>query len=232
MRFNVKFILIFFIFLTLGMSFYRYDPKTGQWIKLEGLNEYGEVSPIGNGDSGYCNKAAWEIRVSSRAKVEIPEFSFTKIAIPITSNIETLPDGTFRVPLKEYAEWKIIIKISSTSPIDDVVIVDIFQPQLGVQNPPLYVSQGTVGYEYGPGQMYHTKVTWTIGDNFSGNAELQLKVYTKLNPGGQQEYTSKGTYYLNKGATLNYTIGGTGYSVTTGEILVIAYEKNGDKKKK
>jgi len=50
---------------------------------------------------------------------------------------------------------------------------------------------------------------------------LTLRVYTKRNPGGQQEYTSPGTYYLNKGATLNYTLGGTAYSVTTGEILVV-----------
>jgi len=208
------------MFLTLGMSFYRYDPKTGQWVKLEGLNPYGSAEALGDSVGGYCNKEVWEIRVSSKAKVEIPEFSFTKIAIPVTSNIEILPDGKFRVPLKQYAEWKIIIRISSTDPIDDVVIVDTFEPQLGVQDPPLYVSQGTVSYTYSPGQAKKTTVTWTIGDNFSGDAELILKVYTKLNPGGQQAYTSPGTYYLNKGARLNYTIGGTGYSVTTGEILV------------
>lgn len=235
MRFNVKLILVFFMFLILGMSFYRYDPETGQWIKIEGsdINIYGSAEALGNSVSGYCNKWVWEVKVSSRVAVEIPpEFSFTKTAVPVTPNIETLPDGSFRVPLKEYVEWKIIIRVSSSDPIDAVIIKDIFEPQLGVQDPPLYVSQGTVSYEYGPGQMYHTTVTWTIGNNFSGEAELILRVYTRLNPGNQQEYTSVGTYYLNKGATLNYTIGGTGYSVTKGEILVVVYEKSREKKGK
>ncbi len=223
MRFNTKFLLVFFMFLMLGMSFYRYNPDTGQWEKLDGLNPYGSAEGLGDSVSGYCNKSIWEINVSTKAKVEIPEFNFSKIAVPVTSNIEILPDGTFRVPTHQYAEWKIIIKISSNNPIDNVVVKDTFEPQLGVQDPPLYVSQGTVNYTYGPGQMYHTYITWIIGNNFSGEAELILKVYTKLNPGGKQEFTSPGTYYLNKGATLNYTIGGTGYSITTGEILVIAY---------
>ncbi|MGB9681458.1 MAG: hypothetical protein ACP5K2_05675 [bacterium] len=219
MRFNIKFLLIFFMFLTLGMSLYRYDASTGQWVKLEGLNEYGSAEALGESVSGYCNKRTWEIKVSTKAMVEVPEFSFTKIAVPITSNIEILPNGTFKVPLKQYAEWKIIIRLSSTIPIDNVVVTDIFQPQLGIQDPPIKVSRGTVNYTPGPGRQ--TTITWTIGNNFSGDAELILKVYTKLNPGGQQEYTSPGTYYLNKGATLNYTLGETRYSVTTGEILVI-----------
>jgi len=221
MRFSIKLILIFFVFLALGMSFYRYNPETGQWEKLEGLNPYGSAEALGDSISGYCNKGVWEIKMSTKAIVEIPEFSFTKIAVPVTTNITILPDGKFMVPLKEYAEWKIIIKISSTNPIDNVVIKDTFEPQLGVQDPPLYVSQGTVTYSYSPGQAKKTTVTWTLGNNFSGDAELILKVYTKLNPGGQQEYTSSGTYYLNKGATLNYKLGGTIYSVTTGEMLVI-----------
>lgn len=231
MRFNIKLILVFFMFLMLGMSFYRYDPETGQWIKIEGsdINIYGSAEALGNSVSGYCNKWVWEIGVSSRVKVEIPpEFSFTKTAVPVTPNIETLPDGKFSVPLKEYAEWKIIIKVSSTDPIDAVVIKDIFQPQLGVQT--FSVSQGAVSYYPGPG--LQTTITWTIGNNFSGEAELMLKVYTKLNSGVQQEYTSIGSYYLNKGATLNYTIGGTGYSVTKGEILVVVYEKSREKKGK
>jgi hypothetical protein len=221
MRFSIKLILIFFVFLALGMSFYRYNPDAGQWEKLEEPNPYGSAEALGDGVSGYCNKGVWEIKVSTRATVEIPEFGFTKIAVPVTTNITILPDGKFMVPLKEYAEWKIIIRLSSTNKISNVVITDTFDPQLGVGDPPIRVSQGTVTYSYSPGKAKKTTVTWILGNNFSGEAELTLRVYTKRNPGGQQEYTSPGTYYLNKGATLNYTLGGTAYSVTTGEILVV-----------
>ncbi|MBC7320392.1 hypothetical protein H5T89_07080 [bacterium] len=223
MGFKSKLFLVLLLLLSLGMSFYRYNTETGQWESLEGLNPYGSAEALGDSISGYCNKGTWEISVSTKAVIEVPEFSFVKIAVPVTTNIEILPDGIFRIPTHQYAEWKIIVKISSTNPIDDVVIKDIFEPQLGVQDPPIYISQGTVNYTYSPGQMKKVTVIWTIGDSFSGDAELILKVYTKPNPAGNQEFTSPGTYYLNKGATLNYTLGGTGYSVTTEEILVTAY---------
>lgn len=218
-----KFLLgILILFVTVGMSFYRYDSETGQWVEITGLNEYGSVEAAGESVSGYCNKPFWDVGISVKAKIEIPEFSFTKTAEAVTPNIETLPDGTFRVPNHQYAEWRITIQITSDSPIDNVVVTDNFGGEFGVASPPIYTSTGIAEITY-QGATQKAFLTWTLGNNFSGTATLILKVYTDINPGGQQEFTSAKKHLLNSGAVLNYSVGNTNYMVKTPSIEVISY---------
>lgn len=219
-----KFLLgILILFVAVGMSFYRYDSETGQWIEITGVNEYGSVEMIGEEVGGYCNKPFWDAGISVKAKIEILEFSFTKTAEAVTPNIEKLPDGTFMVPNHQYAEWRIKIEVTSDSPIDSVVIEDNFGGEFGVESPPIYISAGTAEITY-QGMTQKAFLTWTLGNNFSGTATLILKVYTDINPGGQQEFTSAKRHTLNSGAVLKYRVGNTNYMIKTPSIEVISYE--------
>lgn len=223
MRFK-KFLLgILILFVTVGMSFYRYDSETGQWIEITGVNEYGSVEAIGEGIGGYCNKSFWDAGVSVRAKIEILEFRFIKIAEAVTPNIEKLPDGTFKVPNHQYAEWRITIQVASDNPIDNVIVTDNFGGEFGVESPPIYISTGTAEITY-QGASQKAFLTWTLGNNFSGIATLILKVYTDINPGGQQEFTSAKRHTLNSGAVLKYGVGNTNYMIKAPSIEVVSYE--------
>jgi len=49
------------------------------------------------------------------------------------------------------------------------------------------------------------RVTWYIGSLASGeSAWVDLQVETDINPGGKQEFTSCGEYYLNSGAVVKW----------------------------
>jgi len=204
----------------LGVDLYRYD--RGQWIKLSEPNEYGSVEIVGEPVGGYCNRSNWDIGVSVKAIIETPpNFSFTKTAVAKTSNIETLTDGTFRVPNKQYAEWEVTIQLFSDSPIDNVVITDNFGGEFGVER--ISVSRGTVEFNYS-GTTKKVSIKWIIGNSFSGPASLVLKVYTDKNPAGKQEFTSSGTHFLNSGSVLKYRIGNTQYSVNVPSVIkVVSY---------
>jgi len=208
------------LFLTLGMKFYRYNPQTGQWVELTELNEYGSVEVAGEGNGGYCNKSVWDAGVSVKTTFEVPpELSFTKTAEAVTSNITTLPDGTFKVPNKQYAEWQVRIELTSDSTINSVIVTDNFGGEFGVEL--ISVSRGSVDFEY-QGETHKVQLEWTIGDNFSGTATLLLKVYTDKNSAGKQEFTSSGTHILNSGSVLKYRVGNTQHSVTVPKIEVIS----------
>jgi hypothetical protein len=215
--------LVFLLFLVilvscLGIDMYRYD--RGQWIKLPALNEYGSVETIGEETRGYCNKSVWDIGVSVSASIETPpNLRFSKQAVAVTPNIEILPDGTFRVPNNQYAEWQVTIQLISDSPIDNVVVEDNFGGEFGVEL--ISVSKGAVEFNYS-GATKKVSIKWIIGDDFSNTATLILKVYTDKNPANKQEFTSRGSYSLNSGAVLKYRIGNTGYSIKTPSIKVRA----------
>jgi hypothetical protein len=52
---------------------------------------------------------------------------------------------------------------------------------------------------------------WTIGDMTADETEvIYLVISTDLNPGGKQEFTSPGTYFLNSGATVKAFIEANG----------------------
>ncbi len=46
-----------------------------------------------------------------------------------------------------------------------------------------------------------THLYWDLG-NLENEAELIIKIATRKNPAGKQEFTSPGTYFLNEGAWL------------------------------
>jgi hypothetical protein len=215
--------LVFLFFLVilvscLGVDMYRYD--RGQWIKLSEPNEYGSVEIVGESVSGYCNKSNWDIGVSVSASIETsPNLRFSKQAVAVTPNIEILPDGNFRVPLRQYTEWQVLITLTSDSVMDNVVIEDRFGGEFGVEL--ISVSRGTVEFGYS-GVTKKVSIKWIIGDDFSNTATLILKVYTDKNPANRQEFTSRGSYSLNSGAVLKYRIGNSGYSISTPSIRVRA----------
>jgi hypothetical protein len=132
--------------------------------------------------------------------------------------------GTY-VPTNTPLTWYIHFEITAYSAMQDVTVKDNLGAELGIVLPPYFKTPGTNDPEItysGATQKVH--LLWDVGDlNPGDHVELIIEVYTDINPGGQQEYTSCGCYALNSGATLKFKFNGVKYSATTDPIYIYAY---------
>ncbi|MBA3045335.1 MAG: hypothetical protein KKH41_08440 [Candidatus Thermoplasmatota archaeon] len=110
-----------------------------------------------------------------------------------------------------YYEWELQITVTNTggSDIIDVIVKDVLPAELELLE--FVASTGTVSTQE-PGtrsalpspEIYpvrSTHIFWTLETLAPGQSEtLYLKVCTRVNPGGNQEFTSPGTYIINEGA--------------------------------
>lgn len=96
-------------------------------------------------------------------------------------------------------------------------------------------SQGNLDViKKGKGKMGATHLTWLVG-NLTGDAELTMRIATRQNPAGKQEFTSPGNYSLNDGAWLKAISCSTGEKIEEGPtspIIVTALENPHYKNKK
>jgi hypothetical protein len=111
-----------------------------------------------------------------------------------------------------YYEWELQITVTNTGGSDvlDVVVYDVLPAELGLMEIVPSVGYftytgmgGTRAAPVGPSilPVRSTYITWTVGTMAPGQSEtLYLKVCTRLNPAGKQEFTSPGTYIINEGA--------------------------------
>ncbi|MEW5936871.1 MAG: PKD domain-containing protein [Candidatus Thermoplasmatota archaeon] len=130
-----------------------------------------------------------------------------------------------------YYEWELQINITNTggSLASDVVVNDVLPAELELLV--ILPSCGSVetritGEASGtraalpPPTVYpvrSTHIEWTIGDLAAGQAEtLYMKICTRQNPAGKQEFTSPGTYSLNDGAYVSGTDTSTGNEISAG----------------
>jgi uncharacterized repeat protein (TIGR01451 family) len=110
-----------------------------------------------------------------------------------------------------YYEWELLITVTNTggSAVTDVLVMDVLPAELG-----LLVMNARIGYattlepstrsSLPPPQILpvkSTRLTWVVGTLVPGQSEtLYLKVCTRLNPAGKQEFSSPGVYVINEGA--------------------------------
>jgi len=133
------------------------------------------------------------------------------------------------VPLFTKIKWTVTFYVPNNSGNDwtDVVLRDRFGAELDVYGTtytlngdthditPLPILQITknppgdaqgVGFHYSKAKkMPQLRITWYIDDLDAGEMEtLSFNVVTRLNPGGNQEFTSPGLHILNSGAVLKW----------------------------
>jgi PKD repeat protein len=136
--------------------------------------------------------------------------------------------GPDEIPTHTYHEWELKITVSGASPTksyENVVVYDVLPAELTLLE--FELSQGTLTEtKKGKGKMGATHLLWDVG-NLENEAELIIKIATRKNPAGKQEFTSPGTYFLNEGAWLKYFDNSTQENIEKGPtdpILVIVLE--------
>ncbi|ASJ08437.1 hypothetical protein A3L11_03985 [Thermococcus siculi] len=136
-----------------------------------------------------------------------------KLVVKDGPNIEkTLLSGnTTDIPMKTYQEWVFQIKV--TNPTDEditVTVKDTIPAEFNVSLARTAASAGT--YEFraaNSGHNHHgghahpaTKLEWNVTIPAGGSEHMNVTIFTRVNHGCQQEFTSCGEYNLNDGATL------------------------------
>ncbi|WP_206204313.1 hypothetical protein [Thermococcus sp. LS1] len=139
--------------------------------------------------------------------------------------------NTTGIPLKMYQEW--IFQILVTNPTGEdliLTITDTIPAEFNVSLSETSASSGTYrfwaandgsqcGGYCGGGHGGHdaqpaTKMEWNVTIPAGGSAHINVTVFTRVNPGGQQEFTSCGDYNLNEGATI------VQYGITSNALVV------------
>lgn len=142
-----------------------------------------------------------------------------------------LHGNTSGIPLKTYQEW--VFQILVTNPTDDdltLTITDTIPAEFNVSLGGTSASAGTYrfwaandgnqcgghcgGGHGGNDAQPATKMEWNVTVPAGGSVHMNITVFTRLNPGGQQEFTSCGEYNLNEGATI------VQYGITSNALVV------------
>jgi PKD repeat protein len=137
--------------------------------------------------------------------------------------------GPDEVYTHTYNEWELKITVSDYNHYNgykNVIVYDVLPAELELLDYEL--TRGTLlAIIKGKGKMGSTHLTWNIGD-LNGEAELILKIGTRKNPAGKQEFTSPGKYLLNEGASVEGIDSSTGKTINAGptEPIFVTVLKN------
>ncbi len=144
-----------------------------------------------------------------------------------------LSGNTSGIPLKTYQEW--VFQILVTNPTGDdltLTITDTIPAEFNVSLGRTSASAGTYrfwaandgnhcgghcgrgGRHGGHDAQPATKMEWNVTVPAGGSVHMNITIFTRLNPGGQQEFTSCGEYNLNEGATI------VQYGITSNALMV------------
>ncbi|ASJ15435.1 hypothetical protein [Thermococcus radiotolerans] len=139
-----------------------------------------------------------------------------------------LHGNTSDIPLKTYQEW--VFQILVTNPTGEdltLTITDTIPAEFNVSLGRTSASAGTYrfwaaneghqcgGHCGGGHAQPATKMEWNVTIPAGGSAHINVTIFTRINNGGQQEFTSCGEYPLNEGAEIKgYDIRSNGINVT------------------
>jgi uncharacterized repeat protein (TIGR01451 family) len=129
-----------------------------------------------------------------------------------------------------YYEWELQITVTNAggSQATDVVVKDVLPAELKLLDLVASVGQTTVQSPDSPSTrsalpapsispLRSTHITWLVDTLLPGDsATLNMVICTRVNPGGNQEFTSSGTYSLNNGAWLTAVDSATGDDIAAG----------------
>jgi hypothetical protein len=138
-----------------------------------------------------------------------------------------LSGNTSGIPLKTYQEWVFQIVVTNPTGEDlNLTIAYTIPAEFNVSPARTNASAGT--YEFwaanqgggngnGNGNSQPaTKMEWNVTVPAGGSEHMNVTIFTRVNHGNQQEFTSCGDYSLNNGAEIK------GYGVVSNEIWVTA----------
>ncbi len=209
-------------------------PANGQatasvdWVAVAGNHTIiACVESVVPADADMSNNVA-SVSVSVAAPDEPAEITIEKVKLSGIDEGQTLT----------YYEWELQITVENVggSPAVDVIVHDVLPAELGLLE--MVASSGNTTSVYSSGlegtrsQMLptvtpvkSTHITWIVGEMQPGAVEtLYLRIFTRVNPGGNQEFTSPGTYSLNDGAWLCAEDSLTGESICEGPTPPITVE--------
>lgn len=113
-----------------------------------------------------------------------------------------LLSGPLELPTHTYAQWTFRITITNPGRERNLTVRDVVPGEFEIDS--ITPSGGTYSVTQ-TGAAHH--VTWRVHLEAEESAYMDVTVHTRLNPAGQQEFTSCGDYVLNEGAELvNYSI--------------------------
>jgi len=137
-------------------------------------------------------------------------------------------DGILETDEKIVMIMAIILYNENSSVMTNIVITDNLNAELDIDLAYGFrKTQGTVSYSLS-GKTDKWSIVWNIGTLMPGErAVLWFQVFTDINPGGNQEYTTPGTYELNSGPTLKYKLSGVKYSEVFPPITIDVLLQNG-----
>lgn len=144
------------------------------------------------------------------------------------TSIRDLGDGDGIIEVGERIEFDIVIYTENYwgTTAEDVRLYDRFGAELEVVD---WSAEGTYAndpYFYTKGNSDKVFLFWDIGTHEPGqHAILYLTMATDINPGGHQEYTSPGTYWLNSGAVVKKIYDGVQYSWETPQLTIEVFEQ-------
>lgn len=128
-----------------------------------------------------------------------------------------LSGNTSDIPLKTYQEWTFQIEVSNPTDNDlNLTVRDTIPAEFNVSISEVSASSGTYsfwaanqGNGNGNGNSQNgnshpaTKMKWEVLVPAGGSEHINVTIFTRVNHGNQQEFTSCGTYSLNDGATID-----------------------------
>ncbi|WP_457752567.1 COG1470 family protein [Thermococcus sp.] len=196
------------------------------WVTLFDQEEYsfeGNVSvasgvPVGTYTIPIILYGSWD---KGDAEISICPLRIDVIA-PQVELTKTLIDGNTTVHIKTNQSWTMRIQVTNYGAEREFVIKDVIPAEFEVDLNRTSATNGTYTFtSQGAGDMGSTHMEWRVTVGAGESEYIDITIYTRLNPAGQQEFTSPGTYILNEGAEL------VGYGIKTDPITVEAV-KEGD----
>ena len=139
-----------------------------------------------------------------------------------------LSGNTSGIPLKTFQKWTFRIEVTNPTGEDlNLTIADTIPAEFNVSLAETSASAGT--YRFWPANVggcghcggHHgapaTKMEWNVTIPAGGSEYMDVTIFTRVNNGNQQEFTSCGCYTLNEGAVIKgYGIVSNGLRVSVG----------------
>jgi hypothetical protein len=211
------------IFVHLSPVYLGIPPEMSMFIETEDGDEV--VIPPGE---DYTFKGYLYLDNAPAGEYVVPVYLFARwengdagiTLCPVKIIVQNLPEirkelisGSKKVCTHKYYEWVFRIYIENPGSEKNFVVKDTIPGEFEVNENETYASEGY--YEF-TSHGKSTHLTWKVQLGSGEGAYMDIKVYTRLNPAGKQEFTSCGEYYLNEGAYIE------GYDVVSDPIIIEA----------
>ncbi|ASJ01216.1 hypothetical protein A3K92_06835 [Thermococcus gorgonarius] len=145
-----------------------------------------------------------------------------------TINKTLLSGNTSDIPMKTFQRWTFRIEVTNPAGEDlDLTIADTIPAEFNVSLAETSASSGSYSFSPANGgghgySMPATKMEWNVTVPAGGSEHIDVMIFTRVNNGNQQEFTSCGDYPLNNGAEIK------GYGIVSNGLNVSVSCEGGD----